>query len=173
MLIDLNMRTRREADGVIYVTLTTNGATGSEWIEQLKQMGFLVPEQTAARILRSSKFKPLPSGTEINVAVLPDTFCSESDLSMEGIHQEAVRRGWVKAPAELACLIRRDISNHDMETLELCYISVIHDPIGGEYLTSSWRDGGSMSSFYQKDDPLISRKWGRNRGYAFVVPQRR
>lgn len=171
MLINASLRTRRETDGVIYLTLISRGLTGPEWIDLIGKKGFSTySSRSVAKVLMSPDFKPLTAGTNIDVAILPDTFCSESELTMANINAEAVRRGWVKTHAEIACLIRENVSNKDMENIELCYIMAVHDPIEHKFLVSSWRNGGELSTFGENENPLTSRQWGRNRGYVFTVP---
>lgn len=134
-------RNWREADGVIYFSVTSNGTTGEEWIAHLESKGFRVGDY-AKSVLRSKDFQPT-SGVTTEIAVLKGMLFSDNDRITKNIRAEAEHRNFEKPNAEVACLIREKFSDKELEAMGLYWIVVMHEPIkdsgGGPFLLYSRR----------------------------------
>lgn len=164
-------RTWREQDGVIYFSVTSDGTTGNEWIKRLEKKGFRLSGYTKS-ILCSVDFKPT-SGVTTEIAVLKGMLFKDNDRITKKIRAFAAERK-LKAPnAEVACLIRENFSDEEIETMGLVWIVAMHEPIkdsdGDPDLLGSDRDGDGRWLYAYYDEPDIG--WGREHGFAFVVPQ--
>lgn len=159
----------REVDGVIYFSVTSDGTTGIQWIERLKKKGFLMGNY-AESILRSSDFKPT-SDVEYTVAVLMGALFEDNDRITKKICSEANRRDFAEPNAEVACLIRENFSDEEIEAMGLQWIIVMHEAIkdsdGNPYLLGAYRPGGgSWLGAYRPDN-----RWSCASGFAFVISQ--
>ncbi len=161
----------REEDGVIYFTVTSNGKTGEEWIIHLESLGFRISDY-AKQLLRSGEFK-LTNGLTYEIAVLKGSLFDDNERITKKIRVEASRRKLTTPIAEIACLIRENFSDEELEAMGLYWIVTMHDPIkdsdGVPSLLSAGRDGGGrwLNACYGKPD----RRWSRNDGFAFVASQ--
>lgn len=164
-------RNWREQDGVIYLTVTSDGTTGPEWIKRLEKKGFRLSDY-AKSVLRSPDFKPTKSVT-YEVAILKGILFEDSNRITSKIRTEAINRKLTLPNAEIACLIRENFSDEDIEAMGLIWIVTMHEPIkdsdGDQRLLSARRidDGRWLHAFY--DDP--GNGWPREGGFAFVVSQ--
>ena len=71
-----------ERDEVIYLTVTTDGISGSEWAERLKNDGFALSEKVE-RLLRSDDFIST-TGVKTNIAILKGSlFTTAAMVNME------------------------------------------------------------------------------------------
>lgn len=124
----------REKNGVIYLSVTSDGTTGPEWIERLKKKYFRVSDD-AKSVLLSSDFKPT-SGVNMEIAILKSSLFmnafSSEDPTTRRIRAEADKRKLTKPNAEVACLIREEFSDEDLEPLGLGQIVTMHEPIKGD-----------------------------------------
>ncbi len=164
-------RTWREQDGVIYFSVTSDGTTGEEWIKRLEKKGFRVGDY-AKSVLRSKDFKPT-SGVTTEIAVLKGMLFEDNDRITHKIRTFAAE-GKLEAPnAEVACLIRENFSDEEIEAMGLVWIVAMHEPIkdsvGVPDLLRADRngDGRWLSSYYGKP----GRRWDRDCGFAFAVAQ--
>jgi hypothetical protein len=161
----------REQDGVIYFSVTSDGTTGPEWIERLGKKGFRISDY-AKSVLRSPDFKPT-KGVTTEIAVLKGMLFEDNDRITKKIRAEADKRKLNKPNAEVACLIRENFSDEEIEAMGLWYIVAMHDPIkdsdGDPYLLDAYRvdDGRWLDTFY--DFPGL--RWSRPYGFAFAVSQ--
>lgn len=161
----------REENGVIYLTVTSDGTTGEAWITRLECKGVRLSEYTK-RILRSKDFKPT-SGVTYEVAVLKGSLFSDDDRTVQNIRDKANEMNLTTPNAEVACLIREQFSDKEIEAMGLWYIVAMHEPIkdsgGDPRLLAAHRDGGGrwLHAYYV----YPGRGWLRERGFAFLVPQ--
>lgn len=125
----------REEDGVIYLTVTSDGKTGPQWIEHFEKGGFNLGIY-AKQVLSSSDFVPT-NGVTYRIAVLKGKLFKDSERITSNIRVEADKRKFVKPNAEVACLIRNAFSDKELEAMGLYWIAVMHEPIndsGGDPL---------------------------------------
>lgn len=161
----------REQDGVIYLSVTSDGTTGSEWIARLEKKGFRVSDY-AKSILLSPDFKPT-SGITTEIAILKGMLFEDSNRITEKIRAEAERRKLTKPNAEVACLIRENFSDEEIEAMGLWWIVIMHEPIndsdGVPFLLLALRYDAVrwLASYFGKP----GLKWDRDDGFAFVVSQ--
>ena len=164
-------RNWREQDGVIYLSVTSDGTTGPQWIERLEGKGFRLSDY-AKSVLRSPDFKPT-SGVTTEIAILKGMLFEDSNRITKKIRAEADKRKLTTPNAEVACLIRENFSDEDIEAMGLIWIVAMHEPIkdsdGGPSLLSADRDDGGR--WLDADDGEPGRRWNRDRGFAFVVSQ--
>lgn len=164
----------REENGVLYFSVTSDGATGEEWISRLEGKGFRVKD-SAKSILRSSNFQPT-SGKTTEVVVLKGMLFSDNERITKNIRAKAksgefTGRNLSDPNAELACLIREKFSDEEIEAMGLWAIVAMHEPIqdsggrpvllsagrgvGGRWLGAYWGGPGSG--------------WSRGCGFAFSL----
>ena len=161
----------REKDDVIYFSVTSDGTTGRGWITRLKSEGFCLSDY-AKQVLRSPDFKPT-NGVTTEVAVLKWALFEENDRKMKKIRAEADKRKLSEPNAEVACLIRENFSDDDIEAMGLIWIVTMHEPIkdsdGDPRLLYADRsgDGRWLDAYYVNP---VSR-WYRDYGFAFAVSQ--
>lgn len=159
----------RTEDGVICLSVVTDGTTGSNWIERLKMRGFRVGRH-ARDLLRSVDFKPT-SGRVIDLAILTGKMFAEDERTTENIRREAHRRNLTNPDPEAACLIREKLTNQHIKAMDLWSIITMHEPIKDP--------AGDLRLFrvYPDDAERCLRacrvtattRWHRGRGFAFVV----
>ncbi|MDP2944707.1 MAG: hypothetical protein Q8N57_04060 [bacterium] len=161
----------READGVIYFSVTSDGTTGPQWIKRLGKKGFRVGDRVR-NVLRSNDFKPT-SGIITEIAVLKGMLFEDNNRITENIRAEVEKRKFTTPNAEIACLIREMFTDEELETMGLYWIVAMHEPIndsnGGPSLLRVSRngDGRRLNTYY--DEP--GSRWGRGVGFASVVSQ--
>lgn len=165
------IRSWREADGVIYFSVTSDGATGEEWIKRLESKGFRVGDY-AKSVLRSKDFKPT-TGVTTEVAVLKGMLFEDSNRITKNIRTEAGKRKLETPNAEIACLIREKFTDEEIEAMGLIWIVAMHEPIkdsgGGPSLLSANRGGDGRWLSAYCDEPDYG--WHRGLGFAFAVSQ--
>ena len=168
-----NKQRWEEKDGIISFTLpATDGTTGPQWIERLEKKNFRIGDY-AKQVLCSTDFKPTV-GIVNNIAVLKgELFSSDDNRITKNIRTEADKRKLSKPNAELACLIRENFSNKEIEAMGLVWIISMHEPIKDSYgdsiLLSADRDYGGPSLLAYHGNP--DDRWCRERGFAFVASQ--
>ena len=159
-------RSWREEDGVIYFSVTSDGATGEDWITRLESKGFRVGN-CAKQVLRSPDFKPT-NGVLTEVAVLMGTLFE--DRVTKKVRAKADKRKLTKPNAELACLIRELLADKEIEAMGLWYIVAMHEPIndfdGDPHLLCADRGGDGRRLNACGGGPLD--EWCRDDGFAFV-----
>jgi hypothetical protein len=163
-------RSWREEDGVIYFSVTSDGATGEDWIKRLSGNGFRVGDY-AKQVLRSPDFKPT-NGMTAEVAVLKGLLFADNRITRQ-IRAEADKRKLEKPNAELACLIRLKFTDKEIEAMGLIWIVTMHEPIndsnGDLDLLGASRDGSCRWLGSCHGSP--GRRWYRDDGFAFAVSQ--
>lgn len=160
-----------EQDGIIYFSVTSDGATGENWIKRLESKNFCISDY-AKSVLRSSNFKPT-DGVTYEIAVLKGMLFSDNDRVMEKIRAEADKRKLTKPNVEVACLMREKLTDEEIEAMGLWWIAAMHESIndsdGDPRLLSVRRGAGGKllgaSSNYS------GGRWSHECGFAFVVPR--
>jgi hypothetical protein len=161
----------REQDGVIYFSVTSDGTTGPKWGKRLEKKDFNISSY-AKDVLHSDDFKPT-NGVTYEIAVLKGMLFNDDDRITKKICAKADRRKLTKPNAEVACLIRENFSDEEIEDMGLYWIVAMHEPIkdsgGGPSLLLADRFGGGRWLGAGWDGP--GRRWYRDLGFAFVVSQ--
>ncbi len=169
--VGLSRQMWREQDGVIYLSVTSDGTTGPEWIKRLEGKLFRLSDD-AKSVLRSPDFKPT-SGVTTEIAILKGMLFEDSNRITKKIRAEADKRKLATPNAEVACLIRENFSDEDIEAMGLIWIVAMHEPIkdfGGDprlLRACRYGDGRWLRAYYDKP----GSRWGREGGFAFVVSQ--
>jgi hypothetical protein len=154
----------------IYLSVTSDGTTGPQWINRLKSKGFCLSNYTK-RALRSPDFRPT-SGVTTKIAILKGVCFEDNNRITKKIRAEADKRKLTTPNAEVSCLIRENFSDEDIEAMGLIWIVVMHEPIkvnGDPNLLNANRyDGGCcLGASHDKSDSM----WLRGNGFAFAVSQ--
>ena len=165
-----------EKDGVIYLSVTSDGTTGEQWISRLESKGYRSSDY-AKSILRSPDFKPT-SGVTYNIAVLKGELFSDSDRVTKNIRAQAYACTFTPEKlsdpnAEVACLIREKFSDDELKAMGLTWIVAMHEPIKDSVgdpslLDADRRDDGCWLHAHWG---IPGSRWPRDSGFAFVVSQ--
>ena len=149
----------------------TDGTTGEDWITRLESKGFRVSDY-AKQVLRSPDFKPT-NGVTTEVVVLKGMFFEDKDRITKKIRVEADKRKLSKPNAELACLIRENFTDKEIEQMGLWYIIAMHEPIndsaGDPFLLSA--DCSDDGRWLCTCSGRPGSRWRRDDGFAFAVSQ--
>lgn len=147
--------------------LTSTGRTGADWITHLESKGFRIGTY-AKQLLNSPDFKPT-NGVTYEVAIHK----IEGFKTTKQIRGEAKKLGYETPNAELACLIRENISDDEIRKMGLWYIVTMHEPIkdsvGAPLVLGSDRDDDGRWLSARYGGPGV--KWRDSGGFAFVVSQ--
>ncbi len=159
----------REQDEVIYFSVTSDGTTGEEWIKRLEKKSFRVSGY-AKSVLRSPDFQST-KGVTTEVAVLKGGLFKNQDCITQNIRAGADKRKLTKPNAEVACLIRENFSDEDIEAMGLFWVVAMHEPIknsvGAPSLLDAYRGVGGR--WLNADCGEPGRGWGREYGFAFAL----
>ena len=171
LVVSEPVRRWEERDGVIYLTVTSDGTTGSEWITRLEKNDFHISNYVK-QLLCSSDFQPT-SGVICQIAILKGMIFSDKDRVTKKIRAYTSERNFSKPNAEVACLIRENFSDEEIKAMGLIWIITMHEPIkdsdGDLYLLNANRDHGGRWLNADYGNPVGG--WGRENGFAFVVSQ--
>ena len=161
----------REENGVIYFSVTSDGITGPHWIKRLEKKNPRL-SKWAKDVLNSPDFKPT-SSTVYNCVVLKGEMFSNENRYTENIRAEADKRKLGKPNAEVACLIRENFSDEEIEAMGLWWIVTMHEPIndsdGDPSLLNASRNDEGRWLHASYDNP--SFRWHREDGFVFLAPQ--
>ncbi len=161
----------REQDGVIYFSVTSDGTTGPQWIERLVEKGFRLSDY-AKQLLRSEDFEPT-TGVTYEIAVLKGMLFEDKDRIAKKIRAEADRRTLTKPNAEVACLVRENFSDEEIEAMGLVWIITMHEPINDsdDVLDLLGADRSDYGRWLYAYCAYPGFRWSRGNGFAFVVSQ--
>ena len=160
-----------EVEGVIYISVTSNGRGGEEWITYFESKGVRLSKYSKD-VLLSPDFKAT-MGITYNLALLRGTFFSDSNRITRKIRAEGDKRVWTKPVAEVGCLIRDLLSDEEIEQLGIWYIVAMHEPIEDSdrdpHLLDAHRlDGGPWLNTYWARP---GNEWSDDGAFAFLVSQ--
>ena len=171
LTVSAPVRAWREQDGIIRLSVTSNGRTGEEWITYFESKGTKLTKW-AKDLLRSPAFQPT-SGVTTEIAVMKGSLFADADRITSKIRAEADKRNFTKPNPEVACLIRDMFTDKEIEEMGLVWIVAMHDPIedSDRYpsLLGTYRSGGGPWLHANCDKPVS--RWDRGSGFAFVVAQ--
>ena len=164
-------RNWQEKDGIIYLTVTSDGTTGPQWIKRLQKKGFRLSDY-AKSLLISVDFKPT-KGVVYEMAILKGTLFNDRDCVTKKIRAMAKEKGFTTPNAEVACLLRESLSDEELEAMGLYWIINMHEPIkdsdDGLYLLRLGRDDDGHWLYACYGIPGF--QWSRGFGFAFVSSQ--
>lgn len=165
----------REVDGIIYLTVTLDKPTaGDEWIPRMEKNGNRARDY-AKSVLRSKDFTSSIAGTH-EIVVLKGSLFEDGDRITQRIRAKADEMKLVKPNADIACLIREQFSDKEIEAMGLWWIVTMHEPIvsGDEFddesslLTANRRDRNRWLDVFLGDP---DHRWCCEYGFAFLAPQ--
>ncbi len=149
----------REENGIIYFSVTSDGATGEEWITRLESKGFRVSGY-AKIILRSKDFKPT-SGITTEITVIKGVLFEDNIRITKRVRAYVKKHQLFDPNAELACLIREKFSDKEIEAMGLWWLDLgslsVARSVGGSWL-------------FVPSPPSDSECY-HDRGFAFVSSQ--
>ncbi len=158
-----------DKDGIIYIDLpVTTGITGPQWSKMLNV------SEWADDLLNSDDFW-VTTGKVYKIAIIPGKFFFDKDRKTVNIRKEMDRRGWLhgnKISPEVACLLRKYLSNQDIADLGLYWLMTMHEPIKDS-------DGVSgLLSMHRHDVSILvtnydhpNYQWDDDNGFVCVVSQ--
>lgn len=148
--------------------LKSLGLTGQEWLERLEKKKYNIGYYTKD-ILLSKDWKPLEKDVEQEIAIIT---ISNTQTTNE-IKNMAKELKYEMPHPEIACLIRENISDKEIQEMGLWYIVTMHEPIkdsvGVPHLLDSDRDDGGRWLYAGCRRP--DGRWDGSGGFAFAVPQ--
>lgn len=157
-----------EDDGTIHFIVTTDGTDGEAWIKRLEDGHHSISDD-ARKVLLSPSFRVTKDVTT-GIVVMKGNLFSDQDRTMQNIHAEAIKRGYLAPNPEVACLIREKFSDHLIgQKMGLWGITVMHEPVDGSAgllhrLYVHYDDDGSWLDTYSHE------RWHEDEGFAFFVP---
>lgn len=169
-------RNWREENGIIYFSVTSDGATGEGWIKRLEKKGYEIYPRDRFNAVCSPDFNPT-TGVTTKVAILKKIIDGRPGRTTKEIRDFAAEHNLVAPNAEVACLIRENFSDWDIKAMGLNDIVVMHKPIkhprsvnGKVLLSGGHSTGGHWPGVYGGDHD----EWwddDHNIGFAFAVSQ--
>lgn len=171
----ISKRKWREQDGIIYLSVTSNGMTGEDWIEHFRKNGFML-NCDVERVLRSENFKP-SLGVTTEIAILKDTLWSAGERLTRNIRVKAFHLGITPPNVEVACLIREAFSDQEIRDMGLKEITVMHESfIDSHYrlpmllnISSVGGNHSNCGSWLLMKSGNFNMKWEENVGFAFQI----
>jgi hypothetical protein len=142
-------------DGIIRLTLTSDGTSGPEWVKRLWHCGVHL-SPGSLYLLHSPDFKPT-SGVTVEIAVVRRILFPRGQRSNRDIVSAAAKRKFRLLHPEMACLLREKISNKDVEDMGLWWIFTMHEPIKDDrddpriLIVGRERNGCLSAEYYDLD----------------------
>ncbi|MEK7452574.1 MAG: hypothetical protein AAB664_04500 [Patescibacteria group bacterium] len=165
------VRRWREVDGVIYLTVTLDKpTTGDEWTERMEKKGNRV-DVSVKRMFFLKNFTCSTAGM-YEIVILKGLLFEYKGCITQNIHAKASEMKLVKPNADIACLIREQLTDEEIEEMGLMFIVTMHEPIEGSngrpcLLTTSRYNNGRWLNAHL-DLPGI--EWEQEYGFAFLAP---
>ncbi|MFZ4648677.1 MAG: hypothetical protein ACOYMB_03540 [Patescibacteria group bacterium] len=124
--MDAKIKYREDKD-FIYLSVTSDGMTGEDWVNLFKISGRII-DDNLKHVLLSSGFKPT-SGVTTEIAVFKGRVFVGGTQTAKNIREEAeVKKLFVPNP-EVACLALVNLPDQALEDLGLDQIIIFHEPI--------------------------------------------
>jgi hypothetical protein len=162
----------REEGGIIYLTVTSDGASGEAWIKRLEEKGFHVGDY-AKIVLRSKNFKPTSNITYEITILKGEFFDNEKNRTTKNIRKKANEMELTTPNAEVSCLIRENFTDMELRAMGLWYIVAMHKPVrvSGSYLALLAVDRLDADRRLITYNDYPGCEWNRVCGFAFVCLQ--
>lgn len=111
-------------------------------------------------------------GISYEVAIITASEMGNEYFTTKEIRDEALKRGYITPPAELALLLREKLSDEEIKTMNISWLVTLHEPIKDS-------DGDPRVLGSRVDDRFCvlacrgsaGRGWYRGHGFAFLAPQ--
>ncbi len=151
--------------------VTSDGRTGEQSITSLEKARYNVGDY-AKQVMRSDKFVTSNCVT-YKVAVIKGEEFFDNDLITSKICAEAKKRGYLTSPAEVAPLLRKQVSDEYLKVMGLWRLIVMHEPIidsgGRSRVLGLCRDG--RGRWLHACHGHANRRWPCESGFVFLAPQ--
>lgn len=162
----------REENGIIYLSVTSDGTTGPEWIKRFKDKGFK-HFSIIEDVLCSDEFKPT-SGVTTEVAILTGEALGNNKPTIKDFREFAIEHKMEIPNPEIACLLCEKLTDDDLKAMGLFWLHAVHNPIKDSegrplFLNVSTLSGGGRclsAHVYLPND-----KQSSSNGFAFTVSQ--
>lgn len=164
-------------EGVIYLTVTLKEKTElREWLTRMQKRNREIGWKTYM-LLNPETFKFLPPG-EYDIAILKGSSFRNADRTLNKIREKANNMGLVTPHASIACLVREQFSDAEIESMGFMEIVTVHEPIKhhfgyddyGKYLlTIGWTINARIFDATWAN-PEYERL--RKTGFVFLVPKK-
>jgi hypothetical protein len=154
------------------IMVVSDGRDGATVIADMKSEKFNIGGD-AKFIMRQPTYV-VTNGVVYNVGVIYGwEFKDDSVRTTENIRKEATRRGWITPPAEIAHLLRKKISDEELEKMDIEYLIAMHESLpgsdGSPGLLGLGRRGLGRRFYAFHGDPGYG--WYRFHCFGFLVPQ--
>jgi hypothetical protein len=167
-IVKEEVRWKINSNGTWSGTVTSQGATGSDWISDLRRNDFSISGEALAAFTPQEFF--VTDGFERNIVIIPatsivdqSTFCTVRHVASKAVECELT---WPYSP-EVACLVRRSMSDSLMCGMGfekiVCMSSFTHDG-HSKFLVLA---PGRLIETCLADDP--DGRFGSGVGFAFVT----
>jgi len=165
--------------GHILLTVTGLNLTGQQEIEQLAEVGFHTNDWAKSCLLSKKKdgydkIHRLVSGQQYNVALMPTWEIDNiAERTTENLRKRGIEKyGYSKPLAGIAPLVRKTVSDKQMEKMGFMFIATPHNPIKDSDGTM-----GVLTAYRFNDERrFVTRcgnfdyQWGDSGAFAFLVP---
>ncbi len=170
----------REEDGIIYLSVTSDGTTGPDWIDRLErderfgQKGFGLCSD-AEKLIGTMEFVST-TGVEMEIAILKGSRLVHGNRTLRQVYEESFARQYASLTVEAACLVRVAVTDEDIAAMGLQAVVVMHEPAYDQdhqfrYVIEVPRE---------KDDFILDvyphyldEEVSEDTGFAFLVPKAR
>lgn len=160
----------REEEEVIYLTVTSDGTTGPDWINRFADRKRGVSGY--ARMILDSPCFVTTSGVTSEIAILKSSLFGKAGPTNYDARAEGDRRNQRAPTPEIACLLRYGFTDYEMGRMGLSRIVVMHEPLMAR--VNDPRVLLVLETF-DRNESLIAcpgreeYQWGRDTGFAFEV----
>lgn len=159
----------REENGIIYFTVVSDGATGSQWIYRLEKKGSPV-NNVAKELLQSPNFNPT-NGVTYQIAVLKASLWDRDNYLFDKVLATANERGFAWPHAEVGPLICDTFTSRDLKEMGCSQIDIMQESVRdcdrGPFIVHRRNDESPFfDAHYGKS---FGRFWGSCQSFAFLV----
>jgi hypothetical protein len=156
-----------EENGIVHLTVKSNGWSRARWIEWFKRKGHSI-STGAKEMLGSPAFSSAPSGTLYKVAILRGMLWSDDIRTVERVWATAVKHGFANLHPEVLCLICWAFSHDDLIAMGMLHIMGMHEPLPTSCSSARLWFGLLDSKKKILSDCSGDAKWRRDSGFAFA-----
>ena len=172
LVVSERVKRWREVGDVIYLTVTLDKPmTGDKWILRLEENDHRASNYVKT-LLRSKNFTSSAVGT-YQIVILKGSLFEDNDRNLQKILAKGKEMNLQTPNTDIACLIREQISDKEIEEMGLWWIITIHEPI---------QDSEGIPNFLAVDrcnnghrlnacSDYPGSRWTRGDGCAFLASQ--